>query len=133
MGYRYRKIRYRYKLTEHLWYRYHSGWYRYQPSKMPRNGDFSPSFPYLSTQTNSILNTHIKTTPYPSCNLYTTQFIFPILILLQKPFMNYSQNNSNMGHNPYITLTWKLVRVCSTPKVHYMQLNHESNLKGRIL
>ena len=28
-----------------------------------------------------------------------------ILLLHQKPIMNYSQNNSNMGHNPYINQT----------------------------
>ena len=79
------------KMTEQLGYRYNSVWYRYHPLKMPRNGGFSPIFPYFSTQTNSIINIHIKTTLYPSCNLYSTQFIFQILILLQKPFMNYSQ------------------------------------------
>ena len=120
------------KMTEHLWYRYHFVWYRYHPSKMPRNGGFSPIFPYFSTQTNSIINIHIKTTLYPSCNLCSTQFIFQILILLQKPFMNYSQNNSNMGHNPYTNQTQGLVRVYSNPNNITLQLNHESNLKWRI-
>ena len=113
------------RMTEHLWYRYH-------PSKMPRNGGFSPIFPYFSTQTNSIINIHIKTTLYPSCNLYSTQFIFQILILLQKPFMNYSQKNSNIGHNPYTNQTQGLIRVSSNPNSITLQLNHESNLKGRI-
>ena len=115
-----------------VWYRYHSVWYRYHPLQMPRNGGFSSIFPYFSTKTNSIINIHIKTTIYQSCNLYSTQFIFQILILLQKPFMNYSKNNSNMGHNPYTNQTQGLVRVYSNPNSITLQLNHDSNLKGRI-
>ena len=45
--------------------------------------------------------------------------------------MNYSQNNSNMD-NPYTNQTQGLVRVCSNPNSIILQLNHESNLKGRI-
>ena len=52
--------------------------------------------------------------------------------LSSKPFMNYSQNNSNMGHNPYTNQTQRFVRVCSNPNSFTLQLNLESNLKGRI-
>ena len=38
-----------------------------------------------------------------------------ITYLSSKLFMNYSQNHSNMGHNPYTTQTQGLVRVCSKP------------------
>ena len=51
-------------------------WYRYHPSKFSKNGGFSSLFPYFSTQTNSIINRHLKTTPNSSCNLYYTQNIF---------------------------------------------------------
>ena len=84
------------RMTGHLWYRYHSVWYRYHPLKMPRNGGFSPIFPYFSTQTNSIINIHIKTTLYPSCNLYSTQFIFQ--------YISFFKNLSCI--TPKTTLIW---------------------------
>ena len=53
-------------------------------------------------------------------------------IFLQNFSMNFSQNHSNMGHNPYTNQIQGFVRVCSNPNSFTLQLNHESNLKGRI-
>ena len=55
-----------------------------------------------------------------------------ITYLSSKLLMNYSQNKSIMGHNPYINQIQGFVRVCSNPNSFTLQLNHESNLKGRI-
>ena len=55
-----------------------------------------------------------------------------ITYLSSKLFMNYSQNKSIMGHNPYINQIQGFFRVCSNPNSFTLQLNHESNLKGRI-
>ena len=53
-------------------------------------------FPYVSTSINSILHIHLKTISYSFCNLFSIQFLFQYLSLLQKYTMNYSQ----------ITLIW---------------------------
>ena len=39
---------------------------------------------------NSILHIHLKTISYASCNLFSIQFLFQYLSLLQKSFMNFS-------------------------------------------
>ena len=62
---------------------------------------FSHIFPYVSTPINSTLQTHIKTTPKSSWNLFSFQFLFQFHIFLQKSIMDFFQNPSNMGYNPY--------------------------------
>ena len=49
------------------------------------------TFSIFSTQFNSILILHLKTTPNSSYNLNFTQFIFHLHILLQTSFMNSSK------------------------------------------
>ena len=55
-----------------------------------------------------------------------------ITYISSKLFMDYSQNKSIMGHNPYINQIQGFVRVCSNPNSFTLQLKHESNLEGRI-
>ena len=62
---------------------------------------FSHIFPYVSTPINSTLQTHIKITPKSSWNLFSFQFLFQFHIFLQKSIMDFFQNPSNMGYNPY--------------------------------
>ena len=62
---------------------------------------FSHIFPYVSTPINSTLQTHIKTTSKSSWNLFSFQFLFQFHIFLQKSIMDFFQNPSNMGYNPY--------------------------------
>ena len=93
---------------------------------------FSPIFPYFSTQstlysiyTSRPLQIHlvISFILKSSFNTY----------LSSKPFMIFfSKNNSNMGHNPYTNQIQGFVKVCSSPNSFTLQLNYESNLKGRI-
>ena len=82
-----------------------------------------------------------KSTQYSIYTSKPLQFHLVISILLNssfitylssKLFMNYSQNKSIMGHNPYINQIQGFFRVCSNPNSFTLQLNHESNLKGRI-
>ena len=62
---------------------------------------FSHIFPYVLTPINSTLQTHIKTTPKSSWNLFSFQFLFQFHIFLQKSIMDFFQNPSNIGYNPY--------------------------------
>ena len=70
--------------------------YRYTFRNFPRKCIFSPFFHIFDTQFNSILHIHLKTISYSFCNLFSIQFLFQYLSLLQKSIMNYSQ----------ITLIW---------------------------
>ena len=117
--------RYQYHSCSGEWYRYHFGWYRYHLV----SASVVPVPPCSGTGTSHENCPEMADFPYFT-HLYSILFLYSIL--LQKPIMNYSQNNSNMDHNPYINRTRRLVRVCSKLKLHYLQLNHESNLKGRI-
>ena len=107
--------------TEQQVYRYNPKLYRYNLAKndqkrkctvhfqivsvqVTRNAlkcVFSHIFPYVSTPINSTLQTHIKTTPKSSWNLFSFQFLFQFHIFLQKSIMDFFQNPSNMGYNPY--------------------------------
>ena len=101
----------KYKI-EHYMYRYTSDLYRYMLAqndqnpnctgtcsgctgtchrKLPRMCIFLPFFYILLSQTNSILHIHLKTISYAFCNLFSIQFLFQYLSLLQKYFMNFSQ------------------------------------------
>ena len=102
--------------TEQQLYRYMSNMYRYMLAKNDQKrkctgtsskctGTSHPKcpkmcvfshFPYISTPINSILHIHLKTISYSFCNLFSIQFLFQYLSLLQKSIMNYSQ----------ITLIW---------------------------
>ena len=70
--------------------------YRYTFRNLPRLCIFSPFFHIFDTQFNSILHIHLKTISYSFCNLFSIQFLFQYLSLLQESIMNYSQ----------ITLIW---------------------------
>ena len=101
------------------------------PRKFPENVVFLPFSHILlpkSTQS-SIYSSKPLQIHLVTSILLKSSFI---TYLSSKPFMNYSQNNSNMGHNPYTNQTQGLVRICSNPNSITLQLNHESNLKGRI-
>ena len=91
---------------------------------------FSPIFPYVSTPINSILHIHLKTISNSFCNIFSIQFLFQYLSLLQKSIMNYSQ----------ITLIWVMthtqpkykdfVRVCSNPTLLPCNKSMNPTLKG---
>ena len=107
--------------TEQQLYRYNPKLYRYNlakndqneivpvqlqivPVQVTRNAlkcVFSHTFPYVSTPINSTLQTPIKTTPKSSWNLFSFQFLFQFHIFIQKSIMDFFQNPSNMGYNPY--------------------------------
>ena len=123
---------YRYRFASGVLYRYRFKVYRYRSPKMPRMFVFLPFFHMLIP----------KSTQY---SMYTSKplqihLIISFLLKLSfnthlssKLFKNYSQNKSIMGHNPYINQIQGFVRVCSNPNSFTLQLNHESNLKERIL
>ena len=101
------------------------------PRILPRMWVFLPFFHRLLT----------KSTQYSIYTSKPLQIHLEISILLNssfitylssKLFMNYSQNKSIMGHNPYINQIQGFVRVYSNTNSFTLQLNHESNLKGRI-
>ena len=98
--------------TEHHMYRYTPNLYRYMLAKndqnltctgtysrctgtchrkMPRMCVFVLFFHIFYTQFSSILHIHLKTIYYESCNLFSIQFLFQYLSLLQKSFLNLSQ------------------------------------------
>ena len=72
---------------------------------------FSCTFP---SQTKSILHIHFKIISNSSYILKYTQSSFNTY-LSSRYFMIFSQNNSNMGHNPYKYQIHKFIRVCSNP------------------
>ena len=60
--------------------------------KFAQNVYFLPPFSHIfDTQFNSILHIHLKTISYSFYNLFSIQFLFQYLSLLQKSTMNYSQ------------------------------------------
>ena len=93
---------------------------------------FSSLFLCFSTQTNSIIIKHFKTTPKSSCNLNFTHFIFHYISFL-KIFHEFL---------PKTTLIWVITHTQTkhndllgfvlNPNSITCNLNHESNLKGRI-
>ena len=101
------------------------------PRILPRMWVFLPFFHRLlpkSTQysiyTSKPLQIHLEISI-----LLNSSFI---TYLSSKLFMNYSQNKSIMGHNPYINQIQRFFMVYSNPNSFTLQLNHESNLKGSI-
>ena len=94
---------YRYTLNVYRYTLASGGVYRYTtvhvPVHLPKFAQivyFIPFFHTFDTQFNSILHIHLKTISYSFCNLFSIQFLFQYLSLLQKSIMNYSQ----------ITLIW---------------------------
>ena len=85
------------------------------PPKMPRMCIFLPFFHIFDTQFNPILYKHVKTTPNSSYNLISTQFIIQYISFIKTFHDVFCQNNSNMGHNPYINQIQGFIRVCSNP------------------
>ena len=97
---------------------------------MPKLCVFSPfscTFPF---QTKSILHIHFKIISNSSYIIKYTQSSFNTY-LSSRSFMIFSQNNSNMGLNPYTYQIHNFIRVCSNPTPFTLQLNRKSNLKGR--
>ena len=104
--------------------------YRYTFLNLTRLCIFSPFFHIFDIQFNSRLHTHLKTISYSFCNLFSIQFLFQYLSLLQKSIMNYSQ----------ITLIWVMthtqpkykdfVRVCSNPTLLPCNLSMNPTSKG---
>ena len=82
--------------------------------KVPRRCNFSPFSCTFPSQTKSILHIHFKIISNSSYILNYTQSSFNTY-LSSKYFMIFSQNNSNMGHNPYKYQIHKFIRVCSNP------------------
>ena len=72
---------------------------------LPRMWVFLPFFHMLIPKSTHYSHIHIKTPSYSSYNLYYTQFIFQYLSFFKNLSMNFSQNKSNMGHNPYTNKT----------------------------
>ena len=71
--------------------------YHYTFRNLPRLCIFSPFFFHIfDTQFNSILHIYLKTISYSFCNLFSIQFLFQYLSLLQESIMIYS----------HITLIW---------------------------
>ena len=63
---------------------------------------FSPKSTQYSIYTSKPLHIHLVVSIHLSIHIF-----------LQNSFMNHSQNNSHMGHNPFTSQTQGLVRVCS--------------------
>ena len=97
---------------------------------MPNLCVFSPFSCTFPSQTKSILHILFKIISNSSYIIKYTQSSFNTY-LSSRSFMIFSQNNSNMGHNPYKYQTHKFIRVCSNPTPFTLQLNRKSNLKGR--
>ena len=134
-------------------YRYMSNMYRYMLAKNDQNtrctgtcsrctGTCHPKMPRLCV---FVPFFHIflpKSTLYIKYTSKPLQIQLMISFLLNlsfntypssKHFMIFSQNNSNMGYNPYTYQIQEFVRVYSNPNSFTLQLNHESNLKVRII
>ena len=95
--YRYTPKVYRYTLASGGVYRYTTVHVPVHLPEFAQKVYFLPFFFHIfDTQFNSILHIHLKTISYSFCNLFSIQFLFQYLSLLQKSVINYSQ----------ITLIW---------------------------
>ena len=109
------------------WYKFKV--YRYKSLKSAQNVCFSPIFPYFDTQSTLHFKHTSKPFQIPLESLFYS-ISLSILILIQRPRMNYFKNHSNMGYDPYTNQAPRFVRVCSKPYLNFLTFNHESNNKG---
>ena len=97
--------------------------------KVPRMCVFHPFFHILIPNQLYTSNTHQNHFKFTLESLFYS-IPLSILILIQRPIMNYFKNHFNMGYDPYTNQAPRFVRVCSKPYLNFLTFNHESNNKG---